>query len=95
LDRRGKHRLGQGQTRDTPVAMEYAAEGSYAPLVSLRYGKWKFNRCALDPDQLFDMENDPHELTNQNATCATTWTSTCSKKTNASRAANDADQGDR
>ncbi|SFR34444.1 choline-sulfatase [Yoonia tamlensis] len=56
--------LGQGGSRDTPVAMEYAAEGSYAPLVSLRYGKWKYNRCALDPDQLFDMNADPHELTN-------------------------------
>ncbi len=56
--------LGQGGTRDTPVAMEYAAEGSYAPLVSLRYGKWKYNRCALDPDQLFDLEADPHERHN-------------------------------
>ncbi|MEL6840340.1 MAG: choline-sulfatase, partial [Pseudomonadota bacterium] len=56
--------LGQGGARDTPVAMEYAAEASYAPLVSLRYGKWKYNRCALDPDQLFDLEADPHELTN-------------------------------
>jgi choline-sulfatase len=33
-------------------------------MVSLRYGKWKYNRCALDPDQLFDLEADPHELTN-------------------------------
>jgi choline-sulfatase len=56
--------LGQGGTRDAPVAIEYAAEASYAPMVSLRYGKWKYNRCALDPDQLFDMETDPHELTN-------------------------------
>ncbi|MEM7596978.1 MAG: choline-sulfatase [Pseudomonadota bacterium] len=56
--------LGQGVSRDDPVAMEYAAEASYAPLVSLRYGKWKFNRCALDPDQLFDLEADPHERTN-------------------------------
>ena len=56
--------LGQGAVRSEPVAMEYAAEGSYAPLVSLRYGKWKFNRCALDPDQLFDLDADPHELTN-------------------------------
>jgi choline-sulfatase len=56
--------LGQGGERTTPVAMEYAAEGSYAPLVSLRYGKWKYNRCALDPDQLFDLDTDPHELTN-------------------------------
>ena len=56
--------LGQGAVRTEPVAMEYAAEASYAPLVSLRYGKWKFNRCALDPHQLFDLEADPHELTN-------------------------------
>ncbi|WP_299786026.1 choline-sulfatase [uncultured Marivita sp.] len=56
--------LGQGGARTSPVAMEYAAEASYAPLVSLRYGKWKYNRCALDPDQLFDLETDPHELTN-------------------------------
>ncbi|MBA85299.1 choline-sulfatase [Thalassobius sp. S69A] len=56
--------LGQGQARRTPVAMEYAAEASYAPMVSLRSGKWKYNRCALDPDQLFDLQADPHEQTN-------------------------------
>ncbi|MFK7879787.1 choline-sulfatase, partial [Roseobacter sp.] len=56
--------MGKGQERTEPVAMEYAAEGSYAPMVSLRYGKWKYNRCTLDPDQLFDLEADPHELTN-------------------------------
>jgi len=56
--------LGKGGTRDAPVAMEYAAEGSYAPLVSLRYGKWKYTRCLLDPDQLFDLEADPHERRN-------------------------------
>ncbi|MGV6811665.1 MAG: choline-sulfatase [Brevirhabdus sp.] len=56
--------LTQGGERTAPVAMEYAAEASYAPLVSLRYGKWKYTRCALDPDQLFDMEADPQELTN-------------------------------
>jgi choline-sulfatase len=44
--------------------MEYAAEASYAPLVCLRQGRWKFTRCALDPDQLFDLKADPHELTN-------------------------------
>lgn len=56
--------LGQGKTRQSPVAMEYAAEASYAPLISLRSENWKFNRCALDPDQLFDLEADPHELKN-------------------------------
>jgi choline-sulfatase len=55
---------GQGATRTEPVAMEYAAEASYAPMVSLRSDKWKYNRCALDPDQLFDLDADPHELTN-------------------------------
>ena len=56
--------LGQGGTRTTAVAMEYAAEGSNAPLVALRDGKWKYTRCALDPEQLFDLDADPHELTN-------------------------------
>ncbi|MFQ1700122.1 choline-sulfatase [Loktanella agnita] len=56
--------LGQGGQRDTPVAMEYAAEASYAPMVSLRMGDWKYNRCALDPDQLFNLADDPQELTN-------------------------------
>lgn len=56
--------LGQGGERLEPVKMEYAAEASYAPLVSLRQGKWKFNRCALDPDQLFDLDADPHERVN-------------------------------
>lgn len=56
--------LGQGGGRSSPVAMEYAAEASYAPLVSLRQGRWKYNRCALDPDQLFDLQTDPDELHN-------------------------------
>lgn len=56
--------MGQGIERTEPVAIEYAAEASYAPMVSLRYGKWKYNRCKLDPDQLFDMDADPYELTN-------------------------------
>ncbi|AUQ70961.1 choline-sulfatase [Phaeobacter inhibens] len=56
--------LALGTERSEPVAIEYAAEASYAPLVSLRYGKWKYNRCALDPDQLFDLKADPQELNN-------------------------------
>ena len=56
--------LGQGVERTEPVVIEYAAEASYSPMVSLRYGKWKYNRCKLDADQLFDLDGDPHELTN-------------------------------
>ncbi len=56
--------LAQGTPREEPVEMEYAAEGSEAPLVCLRQGKWKYTRCAVDPEQLFDLEADPHEMTN-------------------------------
>ncbi|MBP0617675.1 choline-sulfatase [Jiella mangrovi] len=53
-----------GAKRPEPVFMEYAAEGSYAPLVSIREGRWKFNHCEIDAPQLFDLEADPAELTN-------------------------------
>lgn len=53
-----------GDRRDQPVLMEYAAEGSYAPLVAMVEGQFKFVRCQLDPDQMFDLENDPLELVN-------------------------------
>lgn len=56
--------LANGGQRDAPVAMEYAAEASYAPMVCLRYGKWKYVHCDLDPPMLFDMDTDPHELNN-------------------------------
>jgi choline-sulfatase len=44
--------------------MEYAAEGSYAPLVAVREGDWKYVRCTLDPEQLFNLATDPQELSN-------------------------------
>jgi choline-sulfatase len=47
-----------------PVPMEYAAEGSIAPLVALRQGRWKLVVSAPDPDQLFDLQADPHERVN-------------------------------
>ncbi|MFD2236441.1 choline-sulfatase [Aureimonas populi] len=48
--------------RGAAVPMEYAAEGSVAPMVCLREGRWKFSHCPADPDQLFDLSADPHEL---------------------------------
>ena len=56
--------LANGAERTAPVAMEYAAEASEAPLVCLRYGKWKYVHCELDAPMLFDLEADPMELTN-------------------------------
>ncbi len=56
--------MGQGRERHEPVAMEYAAEASQSPMVALRQGRWKYTNCAIDPEQLFDLQADPHELTN-------------------------------
>lgn len=53
-----------GGGRTAPVLMEYAAEGSYAPMIGIREGKWKYIHCSLDPDQLFDLEADPLEMNN-------------------------------
>ncbi|WP_299867897.1 choline-sulfatase [uncultured Hoeflea sp.] len=53
-----------GAERTAPVLMEYAAEGSEAPLVAIREGRYKFAHCELDPPQLFDLEADPDELVN-------------------------------
>jgi choline-sulfatase len=44
--------------------MEYAAEGSVAPLVGLRDGRFKLTICAADPPMLFDLEADPLERCN-------------------------------
>jgi choline-sulfatase len=54
----------EGIERHEPVLMEYAAEGSYAPMVAIREGRFKFVHCEIDPPQLFDLESDPAELTN-------------------------------
>ncbi|MGO4451840.1 choline-sulfatase [Phyllobacterium sp. TAF24] len=53
-----------GGKRQGPVLMEYAAEGSNAPLVCIRDGQYKFVHCEIDPPQLFDLESDPQELAN-------------------------------
>jgi choline-sulfatase len=56
--------LMDGKAREEPVLMEYAAEGSYAPMVAIRAGRYKFVHCEIDPPQLFDLESDPDETTN-------------------------------
>jgi len=56
--------LANGTPRNSPVRIEYAAEGSIAPMVCLRQAHWKYTNCAADPAQLFDLASDPHELTN-------------------------------
>jgi choline-sulfatase len=43
---------------------EYLAEGAIAPIVMIRRGRHKFIHSPADPDQLFDLEADPHEQAN-------------------------------
>jgi choline-sulfatase len=62
--------LAKGAERDEPVLMEYAAEGTYAPMVAIREGRYKFVHCEIDPPQLFDLETDPLERNNLAADAA-------------------------
>ncbi len=55
--------LARGAPRGS-VPMEYAAEGSIAPMVALRDGRWKYIACDADPEMLFDLDADPEERTN-------------------------------
>ncbi|AJK48862.1 choline-sulfatase [Burkholderia plantarii] len=43
---------------------EYLAEGAIAPIVMIRRGDWKFIHSPADPDQLFNLRDDPRELVN-------------------------------
>ena len=47
---------------------EYLAEGAIAPMYMLRRGPWKFIHSPVDPDQLFNLDDDPLELKNLAAT---------------------------
>jgi choline-sulfatase len=55
--------LSAAPDRDEVVA-EYLAEGAIAPMVMIRRGHHKFIHSPADPDQLFDLESDPHERIN-------------------------------
>jgi choline-sulfatase len=55
---------GEAGKRDRTIAAEYLAEGTHAPCVMLRRGPFKYISCPNDPEQLFDLRNDPRELVN-------------------------------
>jgi choline-sulfatase len=57
----------RGSARTSPVAMEYMAEGSVAPMVALRLGDWKYIACPADPELLYNLAEDPEETTNRTA----------------------------
>ncbi len=39
-------------------------EGAIAPIVMIRRGDLKYVHSPVDPDQLYDLANDPHERVN-------------------------------
>jgi choline-sulfatase len=46
------------------VIGEYLAEGAIAPLVMIKRGRYKFVHSPADPDQLYDLAEDPDEVRN-------------------------------
>ncbi|MEP6546666.1 MAG: choline-sulfatase [Gammaproteobacteria bacterium] len=46
------------------VIGEYLAEGAIAPLVMIKRGRYKYVHSPVDPDQLYDVQDDPDELRN-------------------------------
>ncbi|HET7171774.1 MAG TPA: choline-sulfatase [Gaiellales bacterium] len=54
----------EGRERPGDVLAEYLAEGVTEPAVMIRRGRHKLVRCGEDPDQLHDLDADPHELAN-------------------------------
>ena len=58
---------GTSKPDDRDVVIEYLAEGTYRPQVTLVRGQYKFVLCPGDPDQLFDLVADPDELVNKAA----------------------------
>ena len=57
------HVTGQEGGHDEVIG-EYCGEGTLAPLFMIRRGAYKYVHCAIDPDQLYDLERDPLELKN-------------------------------
>jgi len=57
------HLRGEPHAHDEAIG-EYLAEGAIAPIVMLRRGNFKFIHTPSDPDQLFNVADDPLERTN-------------------------------
>ncbi len=56
----------QGDKSDAPdtALSEILSEGAIAPCLMIRRGRYKYIYSEPDPDQLFDLVDDPHELNN-------------------------------
>ncbi|OXY82630.1 choline-sulfatase [Oceanimonas doudoroffii] len=54
----------QGEEGHDEVIGEYLAEGALAPLLMIRRGAYKYICSPADPEQLFNLVEDPQELRN-------------------------------
>ncbi|MGS0741673.1 choline-sulfatase [Glaciimonas sp. GG7] len=54
----------QGIPAHDEVIGEYLGEGAIAPIVMIRRGPYKFIHSPADPDQLYNLVEDPQELRN-------------------------------
>ena len=55
---------GKNPAHSESVYGELLGEGAVAPLLMIRRGRYKYIYSEPDPEQLFDLEKDPHELYN-------------------------------
>lgn len=55
---------GSTSSWDYPVFAENLAEGATTPLLMAKHGQMKYVYSAVDPEQLFDLAQDPHEQAN-------------------------------
>lgn len=55
---------GANTWENRPVCMEFTAEGVTAPACIIRDHRYKYVHCGTDPEMLFDLHEDPHEMVN-------------------------------
>tara|TARA_B100000614_G_scaffold245281_1_gene250222 strand:+ start:49 stop:1440 length:1392 start_codon:yes stop_codon:yes gene_type:complete len=55
---------GGKEDEDATVQAEILCEGAVSPVVMLRKGPYKYIYCDRDPEQLYHLEEDPHEVMN-------------------------------
>ena len=66
LDGKSLLPLSHGEESGSRCAVgEYLAEGTGAPILMLRQGPYKYISCPGDPEQLFDLDDDPDERGNR------------------------------
>ncbi len=65
LESARREAAGTAGPEDRDIIIEYLAEGTYRPQLTIVRGTWKYIVCPGDPDQLFDLGVDPDELSNR------------------------------